>query len=111
MYSVPMQAAGVLRAARERHGLDQRDLAALAATSQAQISSIERGATSPSVSTLARLLAAMGERLTLDSEPVRGNASTASLRKSYEATTPAQRVAQAAKLSRTLTAISTRAPR
>ena len=102
----------VLRAARQRHGLGQRDLARLAGTSQAQISRIERGETSPSVQTLARVLAVMGERLNLDSEPVRGNRPLVQLRADYEQLTPSERLAQTAQLSRTLTGIAaSRAPR
>jgi transcriptional regulator with XRE-family HTH domain len=41
-----------------------------AGTDQAAISRIERGAISPSVETVERLLAAMGEQLALDSKPL-----------------------------------------
>ncbi len=96
-----------LRAARKRHGIGQHRLARLARTSQAQISRIERGESSPSVQTLARLLAVMGERLTLQSRPVVGNGTLAELRADFEQLTPSERLAQAAKLSRALTAIAT----
>jgi transcriptional regulator with XRE-family HTH domain len=59
-----------LRAARREHGCTQRQLAARARTSQAAISRIERGTVSPTVTTLARLLDLMGERLVLDTEPL-----------------------------------------
>jgi transcriptional regulator with XRE-family HTH domain len=95
-----------LRAARERHGVGQHLLARLAHTSQAQISRIERGESSPSVQTLTRLLAVMGERLTLESRPVVGSRPLAELRADYEQLTPSERLAQTAKLSRTLTAIA-----
>ena len=98
----------LLREARTRHGLDQRTLARRAGTSQVQISRIERGQTSPTVETLARLLAVMGERLVLDSEQVRGNRSTAELRSDFEDLSPDQRVAQAAGLSRSLIGIAAR---
>jgi transcriptional regulator with XRE-family HTH domain len=60
----------MLRAARRRHGLTQRQLAARARTSQAAISRIERDLVSPSVSTLAELLRLMNEELVLDAREV-----------------------------------------
>lgn len=54
-----------LRERREAHGLSQAGLAALAKTSQGQISRIERGAISPSFETLAKILAALGEKAEL----------------------------------------------
>ena len=99
-------AGETLRAARERHGIGQHLLARLGHTSQAQISRIERGESSPSVQTLARLLAVMGERLTLESRPAVGNRPIAQLRADYEQLTPSERLAQTAKLSRTRTTIA-----
>jgi transcriptional regulator with XRE-family HTH domain len=63
-------AGELLREARKRHGLTQRQLAVRARTSQAAISRIERGLVSPSVDTLAELLWLMNEQLVLDAEPV-----------------------------------------
>jgi transcriptional regulator with XRE-family HTH domain len=60
----------LLRAARRRHGLTQRQLAARARTSQPAISRIERDLVSPSVSTLAELLRLMNEELVLDAREV-----------------------------------------
>ncbi|MDA8395617.1 MAG: helix-turn-helix transcriptional regulator, partial [Candidatus Dormibacteraeota bacterium] len=51
----------MLRTTRERAGLSQRQLARRAGTSQAAVSCYERGTVSPSVRTLARLLAACRE--------------------------------------------------
>lgn len=65
-----MTAGELLRDARKRHGLTQRQLAIRARTSQAAISRIERGLVSPSVDTLAELLWLMNERLELGAEPV-----------------------------------------
>jgi transcriptional regulator with XRE-family HTH domain len=104
---VQVGAGEILRAARERHGIGQHGLARLAHTSQAQISRIERGESSPSVQTLARLVAVMGERLTLESRPIVGNRPLAQLRADYEQLTPSERLAQTAKLSRVLTGIAT----
>lgn len=64
-----MSAAELVRATRGRHRLTQGELAHRCATSQAQISRIERGDISPSVDTLARILGAMGERLGLSATP------------------------------------------
>jgi transcriptional regulator with XRE-family HTH domain len=55
----------LIRLTREQHGLTQAQLALRASTSQNAISRIERDETSPSVETIQRLLAAMGERLEL----------------------------------------------
>lgn len=86
--------------------MGQHRLARLAGTSQSQISRIERGETSPSVQTLARLLAVMGERLSLEGVQVTGNQPLSHLRADYERLTPSERLAQTAQLSRTLTRIA-----
>jgi len=56
-------AAALLREARTRAGLSQRDLAKKAGTAQSVIARIERGQTSPTLETLERLLAAAGVEL------------------------------------------------
>ena len=65
-----MSSGELIKSRRRRHGLSQRSLALRAATDQAAVSRIERGEVSPSVETVERLLAAMGERLRLESEPI-----------------------------------------
>lgn len=65
-----MNAADLVKGARRRHGISQRTLALRAGTDQAAISRIERGRVSPSVETVERLLAAMGEDLKLSAEPM-----------------------------------------
>lgn len=60
----------LLRSARRRHGLTQRQLATRARTSQAAISRIERDVVSPAVSTLSELLRLMNEELVLDAREV-----------------------------------------
>jgi transcriptional regulator with XRE-family HTH domain len=60
-----MDVATTLRAARQRAGLSQVDLAARTGTSQATVSAYESGRKQPSVATLSRLLAATGSRLTV----------------------------------------------
>jgi len=58
-----------VRQLRVRHGLSQASLAARAGTTQQALSRIESRAVSPSVETLARLAAAVGEELTLEARP------------------------------------------
>jgi len=65
-----MTAGELLRAARERHGLTQKQLAIRSRTSQAAISRIERGLVSPTVETLEKLLAMVNEELVLDARPI-----------------------------------------
>lgn len=55
----------VLRLSRERAGLSQDQLAKRAGTAQSAISRIEKGRVSPTVVTLARLIAECGEELVL----------------------------------------------
>lgn len=60
----------LLRDARRRHRVTQKQLAARARTSQAQVSRIERDHVSPSVATLANLLDLLGEELELTATPI-----------------------------------------
>lgn len=59
-------ASNLLRSARERAGLTQRQLARKARTAQSVVARIELGETSPSWSTLVRLLKAAGFSLSPD---------------------------------------------
>jgi transcriptional regulator with XRE-family HTH domain len=59
----------LLRRARSLAGLTQRELARRAATSQSVVARIERGQTSPSAATLARVLAAAGFELRAELVP------------------------------------------
>ena len=61
-----MSAGELIREARARHGLTQKQLAIRARTSQAAISRIERGLVSPSIETLQKLLAMVNEELVLE---------------------------------------------
>jgi transcriptional regulator with XRE-family HTH domain len=100
-------AAGLVRETRQRHGLTQAALARRARTDQRQVSRIETGRVSPSTAMLARLLEAMGERLTLGSEPgPNDNRTDAELAADYQQLTPSERIAQTVALSRTLTTIA-----
>lgn len=64
-----MDPASTLRDLRERAGLSQAELARRAGTSQATVSAYESGRKHPSVDTFARLLAAVGARLTVEPDP------------------------------------------
>lgn len=86
-----MQAGTLVRDARERHGVTQKQLAARARTTQAAISRIERNLVSPSVSTLARLLDLLGERLDLDAQPIDYGFDT-TLNEANLAFTPEERI-------------------
>lgn len=66
----PALAGGaLLREARTRAGLSQRELARRAHTAQSVVARIERGLTSPSWATLSRLLSAAGFDLRTGIEP------------------------------------------
>jgi len=100
-------AGALIREARSRHGISQETLARRARTTQKQISRIERRDISPSVLTVSRLLAAMDERLELRAVPgPRDNRSDDELRADFGELTAAERIAQTAALSRTLTGIA-----
>lgn len=102
-------AGSFIQEARRRHGISQETLARRAGTTQKQISRIEHGEGSPSVSTLSRLLAAMGERLELRAVPgPRDNRTDDELRADFQDLTASERIAQTAALSRTLTGIAAR---
>ena len=61
-----LDASKLLQAARERAQLSQRQLASKARTAQSVVARIELGETSPSWSTLVRLLRAAGFSLSAD---------------------------------------------
>ncbi len=65
----------LLRTARERAGLSQRELARRARTAQSVIARIERGQTSPAAENLERLLLAAGFRLSVSLLPRRAATS------------------------------------
>lgn len=93
-----MTAGQLLREARRRHGVTQKQLAARARTSQAAISRIEREAVSPAVGTLSTLLDLLGEELELDARPIDyGHDRT--LNERNLTFTPEQRIAHQAQFS------------
>ncbi len=58
-----MDVTALVRAARERAGISQRELAERCATSQSAIARYEAGKVQPSLTTLERLVSACGQRL------------------------------------------------
>jgi transcriptional regulator with XRE-family HTH domain len=86
-----MDAGSLLRAKRREHGCTQKQLAVRARTSQAAISRIERNVVSPSVSTLARLLDLLGERLELSASAIDYGHDREALRANLKLT-PEQRI-------------------
>lgn len=63
------RAAALLRSARERAGLTQRELAERAGTSQPAVARAERGRATLTVATLGRLLGAAGFDLVMEVRP------------------------------------------
>ena len=64
------QAAEIVRGARRRSRLSQRELARRAGTSQAAISRIERGLEEPTLERLEQILAGLGWRPAIELEPI-----------------------------------------
>lgn len=94
-----------LAEARRRHGLSQSELADRVGMPQTNISRIERDKGSPSLSTLNRLLEAMGETLQITAVPLSrsapggGNVPIRELRATFDEMSPERRIEQAALLS------------
>jgi predicted transcriptional regulator len=89
-----MDAARVLRQARRRAGLTQRQLASKAGVPQPMVARIESGAVMPRVDTLDRLLEACGEGLESHPRPGRGLDRTGY--RELLRTSPRERIRQAA---------------
>jgi len=82
-----MDAAALLRSARDRAGLSQRELAERAGTSQPAIARAESGHTGITVETLRRLLSAAGFDLVMTAVPSRGeDPVTAAYRRNIDRT-------------------------
>lgn len=96
----------LLRSARQRAGLTQRELAARAGTAQSVVARIESGTTSPTAATLEHLVRCCGfvldSRLELD--PVQDTHMMADVNRIL-ALTPEQRLAELANTSRFLLAL------
>ncbi len=95
-----MKAARMLRMARRRAGLSQRELSRRTGVPQPSISRIERGLVSPAVDTLGRLLDACGMELEALEELGRGVDRTQITE--LLALTPAERVRHAVHAARAL---------
>jgi uncharacterized protein len=65
-----MHVSELIRSTRKRRSISQSTLALRAGTDQAAISRIERGEISPTVETVERLMAAMGEQLSQEGKPL-----------------------------------------
>lgn len=104
------QPGELLRDARLRRGLSQADLARRTGTTQTYVSRVERGVLSPTMRSLARLLAAIGERLELTTAPLpHGNVSERELRADLRELTASERLAQGMELSRFATELASAA--
>jgi transcriptional regulator with XRE-family HTH domain len=97
-----MKAARLLRSARRRAGLTQRDLARVTGVAQPAIARIERGTVTPGVETLERLLAGAGATLEIGARPGIGVDRTL-IRESLRRT-PEERVLAAGQAGRSLAA-------
>lgn len=99
---------GLLREARARAGLSQRDLAARARTTQSVVGRIEAGLGNPNVATIERLLAAAGFELHAELRPLAFDPVVAAYKADIDRTllrenlktTPEQRVRALQSLSR-----------
>lgn len=98
---MPNDSAALVRDARLRAGLTQRELASRAETAQSVVARIERGQTSPTWETLIRLLAAAGFDLdaTLAVRPVFGSHMLDDVARIL-CLTPEQRLAEVANAGR-----------
>ncbi len=102
-----MNAARVLRYARRRAGLTQRQLATVAGVPQPAVARIERGAISPRLDTLERMLRAAGATLEVSSHP--GAGVDASVIREALTRTPEERILAAGRAGRNLAAFRTAA--
>jgi transcriptional regulator with XRE-family HTH domain len=66
----PTVASGLIRLARDKAGLTQRQLASLAGASQQAVSAYETGRKEPTFATVERLLAAAGFEMRVKLEPI-----------------------------------------
>jgi len=86
-----MDVGELIQETRRKHGISQRSLALRAATDQAAISRIERNESSPSIETVERLMAAMGEDLRLEAKRPEGTHDPLHLR-AMRQRSPAERL-------------------
>lgn len=98
-----MKTARLLRQARRRAGLTQRELARRAGVAQPAIARIERGRVTPSVATLDQLLRVTGHVLEL--MPLEGSGVDRTLIRAALARSPEERVTSAGEAGRRLLAL------
>lgn len=98
-----MSASSFLRHARKKANLSQRELGLRAGATQATISRIEEGLTSPRVETLERLLEACGFQLQL--VPRRGEGIDRTVMRELLKATPTERARLAVEDARNLESI------
>lgn len=96
----PMNAAYLLKRARRRAGLSQRELAQRAGVPQSTVARVELGTLSPRTDTFDRLLRAAGQTIAI--EPVLGIGVDRTQIRSRLALTPAERLNRVAAGERTL---------
>jgi uncharacterized protein len=104
---MPKQLTGagdILADARTRAGISQRELARKARTAQSVVARIELGETSPSWTTLARLLKAAGFRLSTDLRRVTVDPSLLDDVSRILRLTPEERLREVAQVSRFISA-------
>ncbi|MGZ3332259.1 MAG: helix-turn-helix domain-containing protein [Gemmatimonadaceae bacterium] len=99
-----VEASKLLQSAREAAGLSQRQLAKKARTAQSVVARIELGETSPSWSTLARLLKAAGFSLSATARRISIDPQLLDDVPRILALTPEQRLREVAQVSRFLSA-------
>ena len=107
-----IRCGALTRELRLRHRIDQAELARRAGTTQPAVSRIERDQVSPTLETVNRLFAALGEAVVVspvslhEPPPGGGNQSIAELRSDYIELTPEERLEQAAHLSEVATELA-----
>lgn len=101
--------ASLLRYARRRAGLTQRELAERAGVAQSAIARVEAGRVSPSADRLARFVELCGLRLS--AEPPAGQGVDRTAIRELLRLTPAERLALAAREASNLEALERRASR
>ena len=100
-----LDASKLLQTARERAGLTQRQLARKARTAQSVVARIELGETSPSWSTLARLIKAAGFSLSAGLRRISVDPQLLDDVPRILALSPEQRLLEVAQVSRFLSAV------
>jgi len=99
-----LEVSKLLQSARERAGMTQRQLAKKARTSQSVVARIELGETSPSWSTLVRLLKAAGFNISAGLRRIGVDPQLLDDVPRILALTPEQRLREVAQVSRFLSA-------